>query len=165
MENPNDTPREYLVVHPELKVHSIQEFYSVPKSHLVVLEQDMQTYGNFIQYLRTIHSANYDLDNILLRMETRIDIVWNRYLNYIREGASQSRILHLREINRKTWYAAMMICNFITSSTTLAYKVYVRRMDFILEDMDDVADSMKGDSGAPFDVWQTRFILRIHKII
>jgi|GEM_PF-5432455 len=165
MDNSGHTPREYVPVHPELKVHSIQEFYSVPKSYLVYLEQDMQTYGAFIQYLRTIKLDNNDLDSVLLRMETRIDNVWNRYLNYIREGASISRIMHLREINRKIWYAAGMICTFLLSGYTLPYKVYLRRMEFILEDMDDVADSMKGDSGVPFESWQARFILRIHKII
>jgi hypothetical protein len=165
MDNSAETPREYLPVHPELKVHNIQEFYSVPKSYLIFLEQDMQTYGNFVQFLRTIHCENNDLDSVLLRMETRVDNVWNRYLNYIREGASQSRIIQLRDINRKIWYAATMLCTFLTANRTLQYKVYLRRMEFILEDMDDVADSMKGDGGSSFDAWQTRFILRIHKIV
>ncbi len=165
MDNSAETPREYLPVHPELKVHNIQEFYSVPKSYLVFLEQDMQTYGSFIQYLHTIRLDNNDMDSVLLRMETRVDNVWNRYLNYIREGASMSRVVQLRDINRKIWYAAMMLCTCLTSTFTLPYKVYLRRMEFILEDMDDIADSIKGDGGSSFEAWQSRFILRIHKIV
>jgi len=157
--------KEYLLVRPELKVHSILEFYSVPKQYLELLEQDMQSYGNLVQTLRTIHCENTESENILLRMETRIDNGWNRYLNYIRECTSQGRIIQMRDTNRKVWYAANMLCLFLTSKRTISEKVQLRRMEFIQAEIDDITDIMKSDGGIPFDAWQSNFILQIHKII
>jgi hypothetical protein len=165
MDTSFDLPRDFLPVHPELKIYEVQEFYSVPKPYLVFLEQDMQTYGDLILHLRTIHCNSAELYSVLLRMGTRIDNVWNHYLTYLRGGAASNRINQFRECNRKLWYAANMLCIFLTSSRTLSNPVFTRRMEYILEDMEDLSNSMKGDSSLSFDEWQPRFIVKIHGII
>jgi hypothetical protein len=165
MEPSFDLPRDFLPVHPELKVYDIQEFYSVPKPYLVFLEQDMQTYGDLVLHLRTIRCSSVELDSVLLRMGTRIDNVWNHYLTYLRGGAAQNRINQFRECNRKLWYAANMLRIFFTSNRTLSNQAFTRRIEFILEDMEDISNSIKGDASLSFEEWQPRFIIRIHRII
>lgn len=165
MDNPAETPKEFIPVHSELKVYDIQEFYSVPKSFLGFLEQDMQAYGNLIHRIRAIGITCPEHYSIIMRMDQRIDAVWSQYLIYMRTGTAQNRINQLRDCNRKLWYAASIICTLLTTRKTIPERVSTRRMEYILEEMEDLANSIKGESTRPYDEWLATVTIRLHRIV
>jgi hypothetical protein len=163
--------KAYIPVHPELKIFSLPEFYSVPKQYLKDLSQDMAYYSNFLIALEAA-TADTTLSekDVLFIVKTRIVDIWNKYLICLRSGESNRRIVCLRETHRKTMHAAFVIYTLFKAMNSndpdekIDMLVANRRISYIMTELEKLVENYDPNNIIMFDEWKKKFTLRVHQI-